>query len=93
MTRVIFTLACFALCSTTIMGESALAANAELSRCLDPSTTLEAGGSVSDKDLKAAQSACAELKKTPLDYQATVKVKAATETIDEEMKRRNVAGH
>ncbi len=93
MIRVVFALACSALCSTTIMGASALAANAELSRCLDPSTTLEAGGSVSDKELKAAQSACAELKQTSLDYQATVKVKAAAETIDEEVKRRSAAGH
>jgi hypothetical protein len=93
MIRVVFALACSALCSTTIMGASALAANAELSRCLDASTTLEAGGSVPDKELKAAQSACAELKQTSLDYQATVKVKAASETIDEEVKRRGAAGH
>jgi hypothetical protein len=93
MTRDVFTLVCFALCSTAIIGANALAASAELSRCLDPSTTLEAGGNVSDKELKAAQSACAELKQTSLDYQATVKVKAATETIDEEVKRRGAAGH
>jgi len=93
MTRVVFALVCSVLCSTTIMGVSALAANAELSRCLDPATTLEAGGNVNDKELKAAQSACAQLKQSSLDYGASVKVKAAAETIDEEMKRRGAAGH
>jgi hypothetical protein len=93
MTRVVSALAYCLLYGATILSASALAANAELSRCLDASTTLEAGGSVSDKDLKAAQSACAELKQASLDYQATVKVKAASETLDEEVKRRSAAGH
>ena len=37
-------------------------AGSNVSRCLDPATTLDAGGDVSDKELTAARQACAHLR-------------------------------
>ena len=64
MPRVVLTFILFACASH---GAVAIDANAgtptsELSRCLDASTIVGAGGDVSDQELKAAQTACAQLK-------------------------------
>jgi hypothetical protein len=72
----------------SIDGTSAGAATSELSRCLDASTVLGAGGDVSDQDLKAAQSACAQLKQSSPDRDTLRRVNAAAETINEEVQRR-----
>jgi hypothetical protein len=75
-----------------ILTTSAFAANSELTRCLDASTTIGAGGDISDQALKAAQSACAELKRSSTDKDTLARVNAAAESIDEEAKRRGSAG-
>lgn len=75
----------------TIFGASALAAANELSRCLDASTILGAGGDVSDQELKAAQAACMRLKQSPPDRDTLARVKAAAENINEEVARRGAA--
>jgi hypothetical protein len=75
-----------------ILTTSAFAANSELTRCLDAWTTIGAGGDISDQALKAAQSACAELKRSSTDKDTLARVNAAAESIDEEAKRRGSAG-
>jgi hypothetical protein len=75
-----------------ILTTSAFAANSELTRCLDAWTTIGAGGDISDQALKAAQSACAELKRSSTDKDTLARVNAAAESIDEEAKRRASAG-
>ena len=75
-----------------LLATSALAANSELTRCLDASTIIGAGGDVSDQELKAAQSACAQLKKSSTDHDTLARVKAAGENIDEEVARRAGGG-
>ena len=82
-----------ALVLAGILTTSALAAaNSELTRCLDAWTTIGAGGDISDQALKAAQSACAELKQSSTDKDTLARVNAAAESIDEEAKRRGSAG-
>ena len=66
MPRVILALT---LCSLALYGPTAAQAGAkaeggEMSRCLDTSTKLEAGGDVSDKELAEAQHACASVKQS-----------------------------
>jgi hypothetical protein len=73
------------------IGASARAATSELSRCLDASTILGAGGDVSDQELKAAQNACTQLKQSSTDKETLARVKAAAENIDDEVKRRGAA--
>jgi hypothetical protein len=75
-----------------ILTTSALAANSELTRCLGASTISGAGGDVSDQELKAAQSACAQLKQSSTDHDTLARVKAAAENIDEEVARRAGGG-
>jgi hypothetical protein len=75
-----------------IIGAGALAANSALSRCLDASTILGAGGDVSDQELTAAQSACMGLKQSPPDKNTLARVNAALDTIVREVKRRQAAG-
>ena len=76
------------LCGAHVLGASALAANSDLSRCIDTSTILAAGGEVSNQDLKAAQSACARLKKSSPDSKTLARIDHAAETIGEEAQRR-----
>jgi hypothetical protein len=52
-------------------------AGSDLSRCLDPSTTLDAGGDVSDKELSAARQACAHLQQSGLDSATRLRVDQA----------------
>lgn len=92
MTRSVLALA---LCCLALQGAPAAAAPAgdELSRCLDPSTTLNAGGDVSDKELTAAESACAQLKQSIKDSKILARVNAAAETLATEAKHRQASGH
>jgi hypothetical protein len=82
-----------ALLGATATAPSANADSAELSRCLDASTMLQAGGDVGDKELTAAQSACARLKQSSKDSKTLARVDAATATIAEEMHRRQASRH
>jgi hypothetical protein len=75
-----------------LFATSTLAQNGELARCLDAWTIIGAGGDVSDQELKAAQSACAQLKQSSTDKQTLARVNAAAENIDEEVKRRAAGG-
>lgn len=65
----------------------ALAAESDLSRCVDTFTVLEAGGSVSEKDLMAARQACLRSQQSSLDSLARKKVEAALATISDEQQR------
>ena len=84
-------LCCCVLCGIAGMGPAALAANSDLSRCLDAATILGAGGDVSNPELKAAQSACARLKQSSPDRETLKRIDKAAETIDEEVQRRQAA--
>ena len=64
------------------------AASGDLALCLDASTRLEAGGDVGDKDLKAAQAACARLEGSQPDHAESVKINAAVATLNDERQRR-----
>jgi hypothetical protein len=79
-----------ALCCVALMaaGASAKAAGNELSSCLDPSTAIEAGGNVSDKELAAAQSACAHLKQSTQDPKILGRINAAAANLAAEAQRR-----
>lgn len=93
MPRVVLALVVFVCMShgAAVIDASALAQNSELSRCLDAATILGAGGDVSDEELKAAQSACTRLKQSPPDRDTLARVKAAAETVNEEVERRGAA--
>jgi len=76
---------------TAVIGASALAQNTGLSRCLDPATVLGAGGDVSDKELAAAQSACAQLRQSSTDRETLARINGAAGTIAKEMQRRQAS--
>ena len=84
-------LCCVALHGAGAADPSAKATSSELSRCLDASTTLNAGGDVGDKELAAAQSACAHLKQSSQDSKTIARVNAAAGTIADEVKRRQAS--
>jgi hypothetical protein len=63
------------------------AAGSDLSRCLDASTVLEAGGTVPEKDLMAARQACLRAQQSSLGSLDRTKVEAALATISDEQKR------
>jgi len=79
-----FGLALFLCCATL----QAQAAGNDLEACLDPSTTLLAGGDVSDKELAAGQSACAHLKQTTQDEKLLLRINAAATTLASEAQHR-----
>jgi len=79
-----FGLALFLCCAAL----QAQAAGSDLGACLDPSTTLLAGGDVSDKELAAGQSACAHLKQTTQDDKLLLRINAASSTLATEAQRR-----
>lgn len=87
MPRLILALA---LCCVALpaAAPNAKAAANELSACLDASTTIEAGGDVSDKELAAAQNACAQLKQTTQDQKTLARINAAAANLAAEAKRR-----
>ena len=63
----------------------------DLSSCLDPSTTLDAGGDVSDKELAAARQACAHLQQSGLDAKTRVRVDHAASILNDEQQRRQAS--
>ena len=88
-----FSLALF-LCCAVLHAVATADANAqaggnELSVCLDASTTIEAGGDVGDKELTAAQNACAHLKQTTQDSKTLARINAAAANLAAEVKRRS----
>jgi hypothetical protein len=95
MPRVVLVLT---LCSLALYGSTAARAAAkaaesgELSRCLDASTKLEAGGDVSDKELAEAQQACASVKQSTKDTETIARVTAAASNLTAEAGRRK-SGH
>ncbi len=70
---------------------NAAIAGSDLSSCLDPSTTLDAGGDVSDKELTAARQACAHLQQSGLDAKTRVRVDHAASTLSHEQQRRQAS--
>ncbi len=69
------------------------AASSDLTLCLDTSTRLDAGGDVGDKDLAAAQAACARVENTHPDHAESVKIVAAAATLSDEHQRRAAQHH
>ena len=64
-------------------------AGSNLSRCLDPATTLDAGGDVSDKELTTARQACAHLRQqSGLDAGTRLRVDRAASTLRDEQQHR-----
>ncbi len=72
---------------------SGVIAGSDLSSCLDPSTTLDAGGDVSDKELTAARQACAHLQQSGLDEKTRIRVDHAASTLSDEQQRRQASHH
>src|SRR5215467_5244846 len=64
------------------------AAASDLSQCLDPSTKLDAGGDVSDKELSAAIQACAKLQQSGLDAATRLRVDHAASVLSDEQRHR-----
>jgi hypothetical protein len=63
----------------------------DLSSCLDPSTKLDAGGDVSDKELTAARQACARLQQSGLDAGTRLRVDHAASTLSDEQQHRQAS--
>jgi hypothetical protein len=69
-------------------------AGSNLSRCLDPATTLDAGGDVSDKELTTARQACAHLRQqSGLDAGTRLRVDHAASTLGDEQQHRQASHH
>jgi hypothetical protein len=66
-------------------------AGSDLSSCLDPSTKLDAGGNVSDKELTAARQACARLQQSGLDAGTRLRVDHAASTLSDEQQHRQAS--
>jgi hypothetical protein len=86
-------LCCVAVHGAAPAGAAAKAAGGDLSSCLDPSTKLLAGGDVDDKQLMAAQSACARLKQSSSDSHTIARLDAAAANIADELQRRQASKH
>lgn len=84
-------LCCVAVHGAAAAAGTAKAANEGLASCLDPSTTLLAGGDVGDKELMAAQSACARLKQSSSDSHTIARINAAAAIIADELRRRQTS--
>jgi hypothetical protein len=69
------------------------AAGIDLSHCLDPSTKLDAGGDVSDKELVAARQACVQLQQSNLDSATRVRVDHAAANLSDELQHRQATHH
>jgi hypothetical protein len=78
------------ICCTAAHGAAA-AGGGELSSCLDPSTALLAGADIGDKELVAAQTACARLKQSSSDRHTIARIDAAAANIADELQRRQAA--
>ena len=69
-------------------------AGSNLSRCLDPATTLDAGGDVSDKELTTARQACAHLRQSGgLDAGSRLRIDHAASTLGDEQQHRQASHH
>jgi hypothetical protein len=77
----------FALLLSTLTIIGALAGS-DLSPCLDPSTKLDAGGDVSDKELSAALKACEKLQQSGLDAATLLRVNHAASDLSDEQRHR-----
>ena len=77
----------FALLLSTLTITGALAGS-DLSPCLDPSTKLDAGGDVSDKELSAALKACEKLQQSGLDAATLLRVNHAASDLSDEQRHR-----
>jgi hypothetical protein len=84
-------LGCVTVHCAVVAGGTAKAAGGELSSCLDPSTALLAGGDVGDKELAAAQTACARLKQSSSDRHTIARIDAAAANIADELRRRQAS--
>jgi hypothetical protein len=84
-------LCCAAMHGAAAAAGTAKAANEGLASCLDPSTTLLAGGDVGDKELMAAQNACARLKQSSSDSHTIARINAAAANIADELRRRQTS--
>jgi hypothetical protein len=95
MPRIVFALflCCVAVHGAAAASNAAKAAAGDLSSCLDPSTKLLAGGDVDDKQLMAAQSACARLKQSSSDSHTIARLDAAAANIASELQRRQASKH
>ena len=60
----------------------------DLSPYLDPSTKLDAGGDVSDKELSAAIQACAKIQQSGLDAATRLRVDHAASVLSDEQRHR-----
>src|SRR5215467_16133877 len=76
-------------CAALHVTDSARAAALDLAPCVDPATIIDAGGTVSDKELAAAQSACARLLQSTQDEKLLTWLKAAAANLALEAKRRS----
>jgi hypothetical protein len=65
-----------------------MAAASDLSQGLDPSTKLDAGGDVSDKELNAAIQTCAKLQQSGLDAATRLRVSHAASDLSDEQRHR-----
>ena len=86
------TLCSLALYEPTTAQAGAKAEGGDMSRCLDTSTKLEAGGDVSDKELADAQHACAGVKQSSKDAETMGRITAAASNLTAEAERRK-SGH
>jgi hypothetical protein len=83
---------CFCLAlSFFALAISGAIAGSDLSSCLDPSTKLDAGGNVSDKELTAARQACARLQQSGLDAGTRLRVDHAASTLSDEQQHRQAS--
>jgi hypothetical protein len=83
---------CFGLAlSFFALAISGAIAGSDLSSCLDPSTKLDAGGNVSDKELTAARQACARLQQSGLDAGTRLRVDHAASTLSDEQQHRQAS--
>jgi hypothetical protein len=88
MPRLILALALCCVALPAAAASNAKPAANDLSLCVDTWATLGAGGPVSDKELAAAQNACAHLQQAPQDDKNVARINAAAEAIAAEVKRR-----
>jgi len=87
MLRFIFAL--LLACAALHVTNAARAAALDLAPCVDPATIIEDGGTVSDKELADAQSACARLLQSTQDEKLLTWLKAAASNLASEAKRRS----
>jgi hypothetical protein len=78
----------FTMCLALLAGSETMAANNDISVCLNMAAKLEAGGHVSDDNLIAAHLACERAKEGASDGVTRMKLALASGAIDDEHRRR-----